>query len=257
MAEPCDKCGKLDANQCAECNKPQRINVGSDGLSDQDRKDMDADRSAWSRENDQFDSLWCYRKDLHNGELLPQLRDFARAVLAASKQEVMMTDEQIMELADQIMTWGKVCYVDADKRGIVAFARALLSASKPATMDKQEAVYYRYRHSEQEKWHYGTTPQNWWECQPLGVITTTLDKGASKTAVPDGYKLVPVEPTLEMQYAGIDNGAPQFDAKHISLKTRSDGKIVLTLLLDGVEGAPNFKVIPVNPSVIRAAKERS
>lgn len=31
----------------------------------------------------------------------------------------------------------------------------------------QEAVGYRYRHSESEKWHYGPTPQSWWECRPM------------------------------------------------------------------------------------------
>lgn len=38
-----------------------------------------------------------------------------------------------------------------------------------------DAVYYRYRHSETEKWHYGPTPQNWWECQALGVIAPKGD----------------------------------------------------------------------------------
>lgn len=31
----------------------------------------------------QIDSIWLYRSSIHNGELMPQLRDFARAVLAA------------------------------------------------------------------------------------------------------------------------------------------------------------------------------
>jgi hypothetical protein len=30
-----------------------------------------------------------------------------------------------------------------------------------------EPAYYRYRHSLEEKWHYGPTPKSWWECQPL------------------------------------------------------------------------------------------
>lgn len=68
MAEPCDKCGKLDANQCEECNKPLTNWVENHEQSD----------------NDRFDDLWLYRKNLHNGELMPQLRDFARAVLAAA-----------------------------------------------------------------------------------------------------------------------------------------------------------------------------
>ena len=35
--------------------------------------------------DEQIDALWLYRKDLHGGELMPQLRDFARALLSASK----------------------------------------------------------------------------------------------------------------------------------------------------------------------------
>jgi hypothetical protein len=35
--------------------------------------------------DEQIDDLWIRRKDIHNGELMPQLRDFARAVLAASQ----------------------------------------------------------------------------------------------------------------------------------------------------------------------------
>lgn len=30
-----------------------------------------------------IDRLWLFRKDLHDGELMPQLRDFARAIIAA------------------------------------------------------------------------------------------------------------------------------------------------------------------------------
>jgi Lar family restriction alleviation protein len=41
----------------------------------------------WSVTDDQLDALWLYRKNIHNGELMPQLRDFARAVLAASSTE--------------------------------------------------------------------------------------------------------------------------------------------------------------------------
>jgi hypothetical protein len=35
--------------------------------------------------DDEIDSLWLYRSNVHNGELMPQLRDFARALLAAAK----------------------------------------------------------------------------------------------------------------------------------------------------------------------------
>lgn len=36
-------------------------------------------------------------------------------------------------------------------------------------------AYYRYRHSVEEKWNYGTSPQNWWECQTLYVFAETPD----------------------------------------------------------------------------------
>jgi hypothetical protein len=49
--------------------------------------------------------------------------------------------------------------------------------------------------------------------------------------------------------------APVFDAKHVSLKQRADGKLVLTLLLDGVECALRYKVSPINPAVVRAAAQ--
>ncbi|WP_186113895.1 Lar family restriction alleviation protein [Burkholderia gladioli] len=46
---------------------------------------------------------------------------------------------------------------------------------------------------------------------------------------------------------------PAYPAKHISLKMRRDRKIVLTLELDAVEGAPAYLLTPVNPCVVRAA----
>lgn len=46
---------------------------------------------------------------------------------------------------------------------------------------------------------------------------------------------------------------PAYPAKHISLKTRRDRKIVLTLELDAVEGAAAYLLTPVNPGVVRAA----
>ncbi|WP_186239465.1 hypothetical protein [Burkholderia gladioli] len=45
---------------------------------------------------------------------------------------------------------------------------------------------------------------------------------------------------------------PAYPAKHISLKMRRDRKIVLTLELDAVEGAPAYLLTPVNPCVVRA-----
>lgn len=41
--------------------------------------------------------------------------------------------------------------------------RAALSAQQ----GHEQAVAYRYRHSEQENWYYGAHPKNWWECQLL------------------------------------------------------------------------------------------
>jgi hypothetical protein len=61
------------------------------------------------------------------------------------------------------------------------------------------------------------------------------------------------KPVAQTERALTD--APQFDAKHVSLKERPDGKLVLTLLLDGVEGAPRYKVMPVNPGVVRTAAQ--
>lgn len=34
--------------------------------------------------NDQIDDLWLYRSSIHDGELMPQLRDFARAIEKAA-----------------------------------------------------------------------------------------------------------------------------------------------------------------------------
>jgi hypothetical protein len=36
-----------------------------------------------------------------------------------------------------------------------------------AKQSEAELVGYRYRHSEQESWHFGPYPKSWWECQPL------------------------------------------------------------------------------------------
>ncbi|MCA8251812.1 hypothetical protein LGM89_00915 [Burkholderia sp. AU31624] len=47
---------------------------------------------------------------------------------------------------------------------------------------------------------------------------------------------------------------PTFEAKHISLKQKG-AKLILTLELDGVEGAPRYTVTPINPSVVRPQPE--
>jgi hypothetical protein len=46
----------------------------------------------------------------------------------------------------------------------------IISSRIDAELAKQretEPVGYRYRHSEQESWHFGPYPKSWWECQPL------------------------------------------------------------------------------------------
>lgn len=47
---------------------------------------------------------------------------------------------------------------------------------------------------------------------------------------------------------------PTFEAKHISLKQKG-AKLILTLELDGVESAPRYMVMPINPSVVRPKPE--
>lgn len=49
-----------------------------------------------------------------------------------------VTDEQILSIADSHMAWGKVCYVNADKRNVLAFARALLAQPESPAASTQE-----------------------------------------------------------------------------------------------------------------------
>lgn len=46
--------------------------------------------------------------------------------------------------------------------------------------------------------------------------------------------------------------APSFNARHVSL-SQPGTKIILTLELDAIEGAPQYIVTPVNPAVVRQA----
>lgn len=46
--------------------------------------------------------------------------------------------------------------------------------------------------------------------------------------------------------------APSFNARHVSL-SQPGAKIILTLELDAIEGAPQYIVTPVNPAVVRQA----
>jgi hypothetical protein len=52
----------------------------------------------------------------------------------------------------------------------------------------------------------------------------------------------------------VRSDEPVFAAKHVSLKQGADGKLLLTLELDALESAPNYKVLPVNPAAVRAAR---
>lgn len=62
-----------------------------------------------------------------------------------------------------------------------------------------------------------------------------------------------IEARLRAQFVASPAPAiPAYPAKHISLKMRRDRKIVLTLELDAVEGAPAYLLTPVNPCVVRA-----
>jgi hypothetical protein len=82
----------------------------------------------------QIDDLWLHRPSIHNGELMPQLRDFARAVSAEK-------DEQIRKLREALeVLYAAYCYQmhseydfpgspwtpDRDKDTAAASARAAL-----------------------------------------------------------------------------------------------------------------------------------
>ena len=50
----------------------------------------------------------------------------------------------------------------------------------------------------------------------------------------------------------LSTAAPAFEAKHISL-TQKDAKLLLTLEIDAVEGAPAYLVTPINPAAVRSS----
>jgi hypothetical protein len=88
-------------------------------------------------------------------------------------KKMSIAEEREAILRDLMQHASEVCdhTRESFNRGVIKLAaRARLSLKSATVPNDAEAVYYRYRHSEQEKWHYGPTPQNWWECQPLGVI---------------------------------------------------------------------------------------
>jgi hypothetical protein len=62
---------------------------------------------------------------------------------------------------------------------------------------------------------------------------------------------VPLYAAPQAECAPIAPRAPTFEAKHVSLKQKGE-KIILTLELDGVEGAPRYAITPINPGVVRA-----
>ncbi|MGG2041165.1 Lar family restriction alleviation protein [Burkholderia gladioli] len=95
-----------------------------------------------------------------------------------------------------------------------------------------------------------------------GTNCTATSKGISKwyfIYCPDCLAEGPAENTPDQAIAAWNRRAspapaiPAYPAKHISLKTRRDRKIVLTLELDAVEGAPAYLLTPVNPCVVRSA----
>jgi hypothetical protein len=59
--------------------------------------------------------------------------------------------------------------VGTQPEAVQAFAEAVAEALTPPDVPRlqREPVFFRYRHSEQEKWHYGPVALNWWDCQPL------------------------------------------------------------------------------------------
>ncbi|WP_143277396.1 hypothetical protein [Bordetella genomosp. 9] len=60
-------------------------------------------------------------------------------------------------------------------------------------------VYYRYRHSENEKWHYGPKPQSWWECQALGVIAAPSDAPAQQVDKSQNLQRPSVDESAKLQ----------------------------------------------------------
>lgn len=50
----------------------------------------------------------------------------------------------------------------------------------------------------------------------------------------------------------MSDAAPTFEGKHVSLKQHG-AKLVLTLELDAIEGAPRYTVTPLNPAAVRNA----
>jgi hypothetical protein len=95
-----------------------------------------------------------------------------------SKLGADMTDAQILEIADAHMQWGKVCYVNADRRTIPAFARAIL-ARQPAAIGK-EAVAWFDKERNTLRWRDGLVNADFRDGQPF--YAAPLANEASKPA---------------------------------------------------------------------------
>jgi hypothetical protein len=69
--------------------------------------------------------------------------------------------------------------VDSNPEVARAFAEAVAGVLTPPDVPalNREPVFFRYRHSEQEKWHYGPVALNWWECQPLFALSESPEGG--------------------------------------------------------------------------------
>ncbi|KAE8757356.1 hypothetical protein FSO04_24360 [Paraburkholderia madseniana] len=108
-----------------------------------------------------FDPLGHFYSVASNKASVQQIIDIARALLSASQLAV-WTHTQRSVLRQCI---SQAIYEGMPEREKVL--HSILAASPAAPAQSGEPVAWRCRHSEGEKWHYGLTPQNWWECQAL------------------------------------------------------------------------------------------
>ncbi|WP_406867252.1 hypothetical protein [Paraburkholderia fungorum] len=113
-----------------------------------------------------------------------------------------MTDEQILEIADRMSIGSREYYKFGNKR-MVMFARALLSATQPAAVDREavaptdEDVRRVFALAGANRWHT-SDPILAREVVRAAGIAAPLDKDASKPAAPEGWKLVPNKVTPRM-----------------------------------------------------------
>jgi hypothetical protein len=102
--------------------------------------------------------------------------------------------------------------LDSNPEVARAFAEAVADAlTPPADIRLQrEPVFFRYRHSEQEKWHYGPAALNWWECQPLYAVTESPESEAAVSQVVKQLRDVG-EAALMAQMEQLDDGVLNAD----------------------------------------------